>query len=247
MSKIVERTLDFIELFAQQNRPLSMSEIARLLDIPLSSCHDVLQTLQARGYVTEVAPRGGYYPTMRLHALAAEIARGDPLAVRSQKALIALRDSLDETVSLGKRTGDGSGMHLMVLESSNRLRFHNTPGEQLRSIHATSAGKVILGELSPERFEAWLSKATLTPLTAHTIISKAKLREAIEAGRARGWFLNEEESAPGVTTIGAGFTWLKVFYFVTVAGPTRRMVENLDSAAAGLLATCKRLEDGDFS
>ena len=246
MSKIVERTLDFIELFAEQNRPLSLSEIARLLSLPLSSCHDVLQSLQARGYVTEVSPRGGYYPTMRLHALAATIAKGDPLAARSERALTALRDALDETVALGKQTGETSGLYLMVLESSNRLRFHNTPGEQIRSLHATAAGKVVLGQLAPEAFDAWLAQATLAPMTPKTVTSKTELREAIAKGRERGWYLNQEESGLGVTAIGAGFTWLGVLYFITVAGPTERMLDSLDSSAAALLAACRQLGDGEF-
>ena len=49
LSKIVGRTLDFLELFADQKRPLSVSETARLLDLPASSSHDVLKTLQERG------------------------------------------------------------------------------------------------------------------------------------------------------------------------------------------------------
>lgn len=246
MSKIVERTLDFIELFAAQARPLSLSDISRLLSIPLSSCHDVLQSLQARGYITEVAPRAGYYPTMRLHTLAAAIARGDPLAARAERALTDLRDALDETVALGKQTGPTSGLYLMVLESANPLRFHNTPGEPIRSIHATAAGKVLLGQMAPEAFDAWLADATLTPMTSSTVTSKPKLREAIAAGRARGWYLNQEESGAGVTAIGAGFTWLGVLHFITVAGPSQRMLDNLETAAAELLKTCKRLGEGGF-
>ena len=60
MSKIVDRTLDFLEIFADQKRPLSLSEISRLLHIPASSCHDVVQALQKRGYIYELGPRGGY-------------------------------------------------------------------------------------------------------------------------------------------------------------------------------------------
>ena len=246
MSKIVERTLDFIELFAEQSRPLSLSDISRMLNVPMSSCHDVLQSLQARGYVTEVAPRAGYYPTMRLHALAATIARGDPVATRSERALTALRDALDETVAMGKQTSPTSGLYLMVLESSNRLRFHNVPGEPIRSIHATSAGKVLLGQLPPDRFDAWLAQATLTPMTPTTVTSKSKLREAIAIGRERGWYLNQEESGAGVTAIGAGFTWLGVLYFITVAGPTQRMLDNLDISTEELLKACKRLGEGEF-
>ena len=63
MSKIVDRTLDFLELFAKERRPLSLSDIARLLRIPISSCHDVIQAMQSRGYLYEIAPRAGYYPT----------------------------------------------------------------------------------------------------------------------------------------------------------------------------------------
>ena len=63
MSKIVDRTLDFIELFARERKPLSLSEISRSLAIPVSSCHDVLQALRARGYIYEVGPRAGFYPT----------------------------------------------------------------------------------------------------------------------------------------------------------------------------------------
>jgi len=48
MSKIVERTLDVFEMFAAEKRPLSLTDMARLLDIPISSCHDVLQALLSR-------------------------------------------------------------------------------------------------------------------------------------------------------------------------------------------------------
>jgi IclR family acetate operon transcriptional repressor len=37
MSKIVERTLDVFEMFAAEKRPLSLTDMARLLDIPISS------------------------------------------------------------------------------------------------------------------------------------------------------------------------------------------------------------------
>ncbi len=246
MSKIVERTLDFIELFAAQRKPLALSETSRLLGIPLSSCHDVLQALQARGYVTEIAPRAGYYPTMRLYALAGEIARHDPLAQRAERTLSALRDQVEETVSLGKVTSPVSGIHLMVFESTNRLRFYNTPGEAVRSLNATAAGKIILGEMSPEDFEAWLAANKLERMTPNTIVSKAELRQAIVEGRSRGWYRNDEESVLGVSVIGASFEWLRVRYFVTVAGPTQRMSVNLEATAQALMQACDRLTNGDF-
>jgi DNA-binding IclR family transcriptional regulator len=246
MSKIVERTLDFFELFAVQGKPLGLTEISRLLDIPMSSCHDVVQSMQARGYLTEVAPRGGYYPTMRLQSIAQSIARNDPLAQRSERTLAALRDTLDETISLGKILSGAGGMHLMVFESTNPLRFHNAPGQAIRNLHATSAGKIILSHLSARALDAWLATADLAPLTPATITSTEKLRASIAAGVARGWQRNDEESALGVTTIGASFHWLNTNYFVTVAGPSQRMTINLERTADLLLRACKSLETGHF-
>jgi len=98
MSKIVARTLDFLEVFAVQKRPLSASEIARLLDIPASSCHDVLQALLERGYLYELTSRGGYYPTLKLYEIAKTIADHDPVAARADSILRALRDKLDESI-----------------------------------------------------------------------------------------------------------------------------------------------------
>ena len=48
--KTADRTLDVFEAFAEAKRPLSLSEIARMIDSPVSSCHG-LRTLQKSGYM----------------------------------------------------------------------------------------------------------------------------------------------------------------------------------------------------
>ncbi|HLN10829.1 MAG TPA: helix-turn-helix domain-containing protein, partial [Xanthobacteraceae bacterium] len=146
MSKIVERTLDLLELFAEEKRPLSLSDIARLLKIPVSSCHDVLQAMQARGYLYEVAPRAGYYPTMRLQALGKVISDNDPVVARAEQLLRPLRDTLDESVLLSKVSGLQL-RYLLAFEPSHPLRFLVQVGDSVRSLHATSGGKALLASL----------------------------------------------------------------------------------------------------
>ncbi len=204
MSKIVGRTLDFLEVFAEHKRPLSASEIARLLDIPASSCHDVLQALHERGYIYELTPRGGYYPTLRLYEIAKVIADHDPVVLRTDSLLRSLRDALDESVLLAKVNGL-SAVYLASFEPSHPLRFLANVGENVRSIHATSAGKCLLGNLREADLRSFLKSAHLTALTPQTITTKAALRKEIEIGNQRGWFVNREESQQGVTTISARF------------------------------------------
>jgi DNA-binding IclR family transcriptional regulator len=241
MSKIVGRTLDFLEVFAEQKRPLSLSEIARLLEIPASSCHDVIQALQERGYVYELAPRGGYYPTRRLFDIAQVISDHDPVVLRADGLLRKLRDDLDESVLLAKVNGL-QATYLLTFEPSHPLRFQARVGEQIRSLYATSAGRALLGSLDDDSLGAALKALILRPITTHTVTSKTELRRLLSEGVAQGWFLNRDESQEGVTTLSARFNWMSAVYIVTIAGPTSRMDRKLKLASDNLLETCKRLQ-----
>jgi len=240
MSKIVERTLDFLELFADQKKPLSLSEISRLLEIPASSCHDVLQALLDRGYIYEITPRGGYYPTQRMYEVARTIAEHDPVVQRAESHLRSMRDALDESVLLSKVT-DLQATYLLAFEPSHPLRYLARPGDNIRSLHGTSAGKALLGSMNELALTGFLKSATLQRFTPHTITSKTALRAELAAGNARGWFLNREESQEGVTTLSARFNWVSSLYIVTIAGPTMRMEPKLERSAALLQNVCKLL------
>jgi DNA-binding IclR family transcriptional regulator len=231
MSKIVERTLDLLEVFAKVKRPLSLSEIARRLKIPVSSCYDVLRALQSRGYIYELAPRAGYYPTLRLQQLGKEISDNDPVVSRAELLLHSMRDALDESVLLAKVSGL-EAIYLLAFESSHPLRFQAKIGDKVRSLHATSGGKALLASLDEKSLSAFLKSARLAALTKRTITSKTELRQEIQRGRARGWFENHGESLDEVTTISASFRWNSSVYIVTIAGPSSRLDKRIDEAVA---------------
>ena len=241
MSKIVGRTLDFLELFADQKRPLSATEVARLLDIPASSCHDVLHALRERGYLYELTSRGGYYPTLRLYEIAKSIAEHDPVVLRAEGQLKSLRDQVDESVLLAKVNGL-TAYYLMAIEPSHPLRFLAKVGEPVRSLHATSAGKALLASLGEPDFTAYLKTAGLPALTPHTITTPAALRQELDAGNRRGWFLNREESMDGVTTLSARVFWISAIDIVTIAGPSSRLASKVNAAAELLMGACRLLE-----
>jgi DNA-binding IclR family transcriptional regulator len=193
MSKIVERTLDLLELFAVERRPLALSDLARLMKIPVSSCHDVVQAMKTRGYLYELAPRAGYYPTLRLQKLGQEIGDNDPVVLRAGLLLRSLRDALDESVLLSKVFGL-QATYLLTYEPTHPLRFLVKIGDNVRNLYATSGGKALLSSLDESAFEAYLRTATLKPLTSRTLTTKKELRADVARGRERGWFLNQGES-----------------------------------------------------
>jgi DNA-binding IclR family transcriptional regulator len=241
MSKIVERTLDFLELFAREKRPLSLSDISRLLNIPVSSCHDVLQALEDRGFIYEVSPRGGYYPTLRMYEAGKVIAENDPVMLRAEHLLRELRDSMDESVLLAKVNGL-AGTYLLSFETSQPLRFQLKVGNNVTSLHAASAGKAILGSLSDAALDEALDTITYTKFTPKTASSKTALRAMILQGRAQGFYVNSDESIEGLTTISAAFSWQRSLYIVTMAAPSSRLETRIAESGARLLEVCNRLE-----
>jgi DNA-binding IclR family transcriptional regulator len=188
-----------------------------------------------------LTPRGGYYPTLRLYQTAKVIADHDPVPLRADAILRALRDKIDESILMAKVNGLDA-TYLLSIEPSHPLRFLASVGQNVRSLHATSGGKALLGSLSEQALSAYLKTATLASLTPKTITSKAALREELAAGNRRGWFANREESQEGVTTLSARFVWTSATYIVTIAGPTSRLGTKLTKAAELLTGACKLLE-----
>lgn len=197
--------------------------------------------MQRRGYVYEISPRGRFYPTLRLYELGKITAEYDPVLMRAESLLRSLRDMLDESVQLAK-VNELQATYLLAFESSHPLRMITAVGANLRSLHATAAGKALLASLDDRDLDAYLKSAELVPLTSKSISSKKQLRKQIEVGRRQGWFVNREESVEGVTSIASQFRWRESLYLISLAGPTSRFAPKLEWAAQLLVDVCKRLE-----
>ena len=113
--KTAARTLDLFEAFAKVREPMSLTELARRIGAPISSCHALIRTLQKRGFLYELGPRGPVYPTKRMLEIITAIATYDPILKRLEPVLERLRKATGETVILGKRQGDGI-IYLEVLQ-----------------------------------------------------------------------------------------------------------------------------------
>lgn len=245
MSKIVERTLDFFEAFAAARRPLSLTELSRALDIPPSSAHDVVRALEQRGYVYETAPRAGFYPTQKLFELARVVAAHDSIAIRARPLIDDVVARTGETVTLSKAAGD-SAVYLLVGEPADPVRYSVAPGSAIQSLHATSVGKSLLSTIAVDRWPGVLGPGPLKRFTAKTIVARTRLKEDVARGTARGWFVNDEESRPGVVTVSVPFRWNRALHMLTVAGPADRMHPKLAAAAAAAMAVAETLADVDW-
>src|SRR5215470_17318807 len=185
--KTAGRTLDLFEAFAKAQTPLSLSELARALNAPPSSCFNLIRALQARGYLYSVQPRRQLYPTRRLFDVAQAIVVGEPWMARIEPVLVQLRDQTRETVILGKRQGD-QVVYLNVIEGPQSIRYSSQAGA-LKPLHSSAIGKALLGGLDPVALTELLQQLPLPRVTEGTITDRSALLADIERGRRRGYFI----------------------------------------------------------
>jgi DNA-binding IclR family transcriptional regulator len=219
--KTAGRTLDLFEAFARERKPLSLSQLARAIGAPVSSCFGIVRTLEVRGYLYEVKARGGFYPTKLLFEHARIIASHDPLAERFVPLLEKLRDQTGETVLLSKRL-ERQAVYLEVLESPHSIRYSPKVGE-FRPLHAGASGKALLGSLAPAVRNALLTGMKLPRVTSRTITSRAALEADLEQGRARGWYVTRGETVADLMAVAVPVAVNGETYSVALAGPLHRM------------------------
>lgn len=234
--KLVARTLDLFELFAAERRPLPLTELARLLDVPMSSCLALARTLVSRGYLYEVRKRGGYYPTRRLQRVATAIDATDPVVDLVHPHLVELRDASGETAVLGKIHG-AAVVYLDVVESDQAIRYTCKPGE-LRPLHANSIGKAIFGELAGDAQRELGALLSFEAFTDATVASLPALIDEAARAYARGWAENFGESAPELSALAVALALDGDLYGVSIVGPTERIRKHRAEHAAALVA-CK--------
>ena len=239
------RTLSLFELFGSQMRALSLSEVSRLLDVPQSSCHGLISTLQDAGYLYSLGGRRTVYPTKRLLDLARVISHHDPVLEHLRPHLEALRDLCEETVILGVRE-NSSVAYLDVLESNQTIRYSANAGE-IKSLHSSAIGKAMLSEIDPSERQKLINSLVLKPVTANTITSVDALIKNIEQGVAQGYFITRSENVSDVTAVAKIAHGAGGVFGVAIAGPIQRMEERLDDHLEKLGNCCARIEASGMS
>lgn len=230
--KTAGRALDVFEAFARAGEPLSLSELARAIGCPVSSCHGLIRTLAARGYLYLLGQRRRYYPTRRLFAVGARIAAHDALVQRLVPALEALRGRTAETVILGHRQDDAV-VYLHVLEGPQTIRYAASPGDR-KPLHSSALGKAFLGALDDGALAAFLARRRLERVTPHTITEPERLVADIRRSRRRGYFVTRGENVADVTAAARTVVVEGETLGLCVAGPTHRMRPKLTAVGRAL-------------
>lgn len=219
---VLNKAFDLLDVLEQYG-PLTLTELSNQASANKVTVLRILANLEARGYV-ERDGMGRYSLGLRLLQLGLRKSAVTDLRAVAHPILHELRDRFDETVNLGIPDGVGI-LYIDILESSLGLRMAATVGAR-DDIHSTAIGKAIASNLE-EGPRDRIVALPLTPKTPRTITSAARLTQEMDAVRARGYSVDDEENETGARCIGAPVFNLGgvCIAAISVSGPTIRMTQ----------------------
>jgi IclR family transcriptional regulator, pca regulon regulatory protein len=191
------RGLRVLEAFNQDRKQLTLSDIARLVDLPRASVRRTLHTLVQLGYA-EMDDRL-FRLTPRVLTLARAYLLSNAISDVLQPALERLSEEVDESCSAAVL--DGEDIMMIAHASPKRMIPVSAQiGFRLPAV-ATALGRVLLAALDDRRLDKFLSHVQPKKVTKSTIVDRSELRKAILKARADGYALADQEVEIGFRSI----------------------------------------------
>jgi len=176
---------------------MTLAEVARQTGMTRATARRFLITLETLGYVAS----DGRSFTLRPAVLQLGYAYLSSFTVAevAQDHLEELAEQLHESCSASVL--DGEDIVYVARSSTNRIMTIGLSVGTRLPAHCTSMGRVLLAGMSESDLDRYLSSANLQARTERTIIEPSRLRAELDAVRAQGWALLDQELEEGVRSV----------------------------------------------
>lgn len=191
-----ERTLAILELLGRHRAGLSLTEIARELDLPVNSVFRITGTLHNRGYLQRREDDKRFVLTNKLFDLSRPQVREKSLVVCALESLKWLRDASGETTQLLTSVNH----KMTVLEqciSSQPIKVSSTVGLQV-PMFSCAPGKAVLAHLPAAELDAFFTSVKLKAYTSTTLATRSALEADLTKTRKRGYSTDVAEGLEGI-------------------------------------------------
>ncbi len=193
------KTMQVLEYFATETRPVSATEVARANGLNPSTAFNILRTLVQQGYLQHPPSTKRYARGPALYRLAHRLAESPHLPEDARPWLQALASRYDVSVSLWRRASVHGMTLLMLAEGSGAIRLHMTLGVRVPLLQG-SMGRIMATEAGlpdKERRRMFEALPLSRPVSYRTFLSQARL------ARQRGWSFDDGHWHRSVTSMSA--------------------------------------------
>ena len=197
--KSAARVMAIFECFEDVKRPLTISELVRLMGVPQSSMSALMKSLLAQGFVDYEVRSRAYTPSVRVGLLGNWLMGGPQNQDNLLTMLQDLNAATGDTVILGVLNGV-EAQYIHVVNSYQRLRFQLRPG-MLRPMFRTAIGIVLASQRDDSEIGRMIRRVNTETERPEDAIQEAEVMARINEVRENGYIITANLATPGAGVI----------------------------------------------
>jgi len=219
----VDRALSLLETISAQSKGLSLLDLARQANLPTSTTHRLLTTLQQRGFARFDAGSGRWLVGRAALGVGANYAGSRDMVALARPILERFSAACGEIINLGV-IDEGKVVFLHRVDPRARKSYVPT-GTATIPLHCSSIGKMLLAVLPAREVRQALSGQKFEPVTTNTVVSERALRQELETANRNGFALDDEENTLGLRCIAAPVfdEYHRPVAAISLAAPSNRL------------------------
>ncbi len=234
------RGLKLLHHVAEDPAGILLTDLASRVDLPSSTVHRLLHTLEYFGFVRQDNELGLWFIGVNAFQTGRAFLVSRDFVAQSRPYLRRLMEQTGETANLS--VVDHGGVVLLAqVECREMMRMVVPPGS-CSPLHASGVGKALLAAMDEDELAAVTGAGEMERFTGFTIVNPAELRRTLDEIRHRGWAYDDQEHAIGLRCVAASIhdEQGRALAAISVSGPMSRMpdkrIEELGSVVAATAA-----------
>lgn len=197
----VRRAVAILTALGAAEEGLTLTEVCQAVGLAPSTAHRLLTTLQDDRFARVDPATGLWSVGVGAFSVGNGFLRGRDLVALARPDMRHLMYDSGETVNLAVAE-DGEAVYLAQVECREMMRAFARPGSRV-PLHCTGVGKALLAALDPVEADRLIAAHPPAPMTGRTLVSPGQLLADLNATRARGYAIDDQEQAVGLRCVAA--------------------------------------------
>lgn len=221
----LDRGLVILEVLARLHSA-TLSDLAQQVDMPPSTVHRILATLQSHGFADFDTGLQEWAIGIGAFRVGSTYLARSNLIEAAQTTMRALMEETGETSNLGI-ADDGYIVFISQVETHNPIRAFFRSGTRSQ-MHASGIGKAMLAHMPDREVASLVSKYGQPEFTHQTLTTPKALFDDLREIKARSWAFDDEERYIGMRCIAAPIFNAQgaTIAGLSVSGPTARFTSD---------------------
>jgi len=224
----VDRALDILIYLHEKKKEMTVSEIARDMNVYKSTVFRTLKTLENKGFVKQNPENEKYWLGTKIYAMGLVMQENFSLVEVARPYIKELSNEFREVVNMSilDQTNSIFPKSIIVHKeiTENQVLSVNPNVGSSTDCHCSSVGKCLLAFSSEDVLQTF-QNAPLKKYTPYTITDWITLNTELDDIRVNGYALDEDEQEVGLSCIGAPIFDRNnhVVAAISISGPTHRV------------------------